>query len=361
MSFAQQLANHIHGFYFGPNQTGVHLEQALADVDLDWAQRKVGDHNSILALVFHIDYYVRGLTEVLRGGDLTIRDKYSYDYPILTSEVAWLKMKTDVLANGKVFGDMIGAMDDQALNGAFVKPQYGNNYRNFAGMVEHAHYHLGQILLIKKLTRPATGIFPRVLTFCEDLAASFDQIQPARKELLDQLGAYVKAGIGEGKRVQLNTICTHNSRRSHLGQLWLAIGADYYGLTGIKTYSGGTEATAFNPRAVAAMQRVGLHITSADFATENPVYQVQWATGQPAYVVFSKAYDQPPNPRSNYGAIMVCSEADAGCPTVFGADFRLALPFEDPKAFDDTEFETTKYDERVRDIGREMLYALSMV
>ena len=200
-----------------------------------------------------------------------------------------------------------------------------------------------------------------VQEFCELLELQFSLIPEARKTHLRKLSDYIATTIKKGATPQLIVICTHNSRRSHMGQLWLGVGADYYGLPSINTFSGGTEATAFNPRAVQACQRVGFDIRSQNTDTSNPIYSIQWAIGQPRYIAFSKKYDTAPNPTEKFGAIMVCTSADEGCPVIAGCDFRFSLPFDDPKAFDDTDLEATKYDERCRQIGREMLYALSEV
>ncbi|EDP96903.1 hypothetical protein U8527_01155 [Kordia algicida OT-1] len=155
-------------------------------------------------------------------------------------------------------------------------------------------------------------------------------------------------------------ICTHNSRRSHLGQLWLALAADYYKLPTIETFSGGTEATLFHPNAIAAVKRVGFEV-SIEAQAKNPIYNIQWKANQEPYQAFSKRFEEAPNPTQEFAAIMVCTEADEGCPFVSGTDFRIALPFEDPKAFDGTPQEEEKYDERCRQIGTEMLYVMSKV
>ncbi|MBT8220031.1 MAG: hypothetical protein KJP00_09405 [Bacteroidia bacterium] len=159
----------------------------------------------------------------------------------------------------------------------------------------------------------------------------------------------------------MTVICTHNSRRSHIGQIWLATGADYYKLPEIQTFSGGTEATAFNPRAVQAMQRLGFEISTSDPEVENPRYHIRWKKDMAPYPAFSKKYEDPPNPTSAFAAIMVCSQADEGCPVVLGSDFRLSLPYDDPKNFDDTNLEKEKYDERAKQIGTEILFALSQI
>lgn len=201
------------------------------------------------------------------------------------------------------------------------------------------------------------ALSPKVRSVCQEF--EFDQIDQKRKVSLSQLGDYISNKLKENQPPKLVVICTHNSRRSHIGQIWLAVSADYYQLPDMQTFSGGTEATAFNIRAVDAFRRIGFEIIANEPKAENPVYQVRWKEGMKPYHAFSKKYEDPPNPKEAFAAIMVCAEADAGCPVVFGCDFRLALPYDDPKAFDGTELEAEKYDERVRQIGREMLFMLS--
>ena len=197
---------------------------------------------------------------------------------------------------------------------------------------------------------------------CTQLEAEFDSIPTDRKEKLSKLSNYISTKIMEAQTPKVVVICTHNSRRSHIGQLWLAVGADYYQLPDIHTFSGGTEITAFNSRAVKALQRIGFSISEKEEnTTDNPIYHIHWKKGMDPYLAFSKKYPEHPNPKEKFAAVMVCSQADEGCPVVFGCDFRLTLPFEDPKEFDDTAFEAEKYDERVRQIGREMLFVMSQV
>lgn len=180
----------------------------------------------------------------------------------------------------------------------------------------------------------------------------------ARQQALAKLASYINEKQ-KGQSIALNFICTHNSRRSHLGQIWTAVAAAFYGLDHINTFSGGTEATAFNPRAVAAMIRAGFKIENP--GGENPHYQVAYGAGGPPLECFSKVYDDPFNPRDNFAAIMTCSDADENCPIIPGAEMRLALTYEDPKAADDTPEEAQRYDERVRQIGREIFYAMRLV
>lgn len=205
-----------------------------------------------------------------------------------------------------------------------------------------------------------SSLRPPLANLVEQLVNEFDRIPSARKELLTQLSRFVDDHAQSGKPCQLNFICTHNSRRSHIAQLWALAAAHYYGIPGIQCYSGGTEATAFNPRAVKAMQAAGFSIRVSKEG-ENPVYEVQYATTADPVLVFSKTYDDPANPSRDFAAIMTCSHADQNCPVVIGASNRIALTYDDPKDFDGTAQEEAKYKERVREIGRELLYAFSIV
>lgn len=194
--------------------------------------------------------------------------------------------------------------------------------------------------------------------YCSTLDIEFDKISEERQQLLLRLSDYFFKKYQTHQTPKTIVICTHNSRRSHLGQIWLAVGADYFGLPSMESYSGGTEATAFNPRAIAALRRVGFHIQPNDAIHENPHYYIQWKQEMTPYEAFSKIYEANPNPTKDFAAVMVCSEADEACPMVFGTDFRLALPFEDPKKFDGTTLESAKYDERCRQIAREIFFVL---
>lgn len=205
-------------------------------------------------------------------------------------------------------------------------------------------------------------LLEKIATTCTELEKEFPLIPSERKQQLNQLSDYLTQKFQQQVTPKVIVICTHNSRRSHLGQIWLAVGVAYYSLPEIETFSGGTEATAFNYRAVAALQKIGFEITSKENITPtNPIYEVNWLAEAEPYKAFSTKYDSPPNPSKDFGAIMVCNAADKGCPIVVGADFRIALPFEDPKAFDETPLESEKYMERCRQIGREMLYVLSQI
>jgi arsenate reductase (thioredoxin) len=192
------------------------------------------------------------------------------------------------------------------------------------------------------------------------LVNEFGLITSGRKQVLSQLTEFIQKKVNAGHKVHLNFICTHNSRRSHLSQLWAQAAAYYYNIPNVECFSGGTEATAFNPRAVKAMQEAGFKIDKTKDGS-NPIYEVRYAEGASPITAFSKKYDDPFNHNKDFAAIMTCSHADENCPLVLGASLRIALTYDDPKEFDDTPLEASKYKERVHEIGREILYAFAQV
>jgi arsenate reductase (thioredoxin) len=204
------------------------------------------------------------------------------------------------------------------------------------------------------------SLLPTLNETKEQLEKEFDQISAERKELLYELTQFVQTRVKAGQKAYLNFICTHNSRRSHLSQIWAQAAAYYYGVPGVECYSGGTEATAFNPRAVKAMQEAGFNI-SVTKEGDNPVYEVRFASDATPIIAFSKKYNDPFNQNKDFAAIMTCSHADENCPLVLGASGRIPLTYDDPKEFDGTPLEAAKYSERVHQIGREILYAFSQV
>ncbi len=197
-------------------------------------------------------------------------------------------------------------------------------------------------------------------TKIDQLAKEFDQIPTRRKETLKELTKFVQDKTNAYKPVYLNFICTHNSRRSHIAQLWAQAAAHYYGVRNVSCFSGGTEATAVNPRAVKALQDAGFSVKMIKKG-DNPVYEVRYADDVEPVVVFSKKYDDPFNHNQDFTAIMTCSDADEKCPFVLGASGRIALTYDDPKEFDGTPLEAAKYRERVHQIGREILFAFSQI
>ncbi|WP_198664949.1 protein-tyrosine-phosphatase [Lewinella sp. IMCC34191] len=205
-----------------------------------------------------------------------------------------------------------------------------------------------------------TRLLPSIEALCRTLTGQYLQISDDRRSSLTALATYLADRCKQKQACRIIAICTHNSRRSHFTQLWLAIAADYYSVEGLHTYSGGTEATALHPNAVAVLRRAGLDVAETT-QTENPHYPIRWRKEMPPYLAFSKVYDADPNPQSDFAAVMVCSAAAADCPVVPKADRRFAIPYDDPKAADGTPAEEAVYDERFREIGRDMLYVMRLV
>jgi len=195
---------------------------------------------------------------------------------------------------------------------------------------------------------------PTLERYMSSASLHIDEIPDDRKRALQEVAAFVAAKRRAGQLAELTFICTHNSRRSQMGQLWAVAAAAHFGIDGVRTYSGGTEATAFNPRAVAAMRRAGFVIESP--GGDNPHYGVTFDEGGPVMECFSKAYDDPVNPATGFAAIMTCSDADEACPVIHGASLRAPIRYEDPKAADETPDEALAYDARCLQIATEMLY-----
>jgi len=201
---------------------------------------------------------------------------------------------------------------------------------------------------------------PDLKLYVEQCSAEFEEISEDRRESLGDLVDCVTQKTVDGEPVRLVFVCTHNSRRSHMAQLWAQVAAHAWSVPGIETFSGGTEETAFNPRAVSALRRAGFFIELFTDGT-NPIYEVSYRPGMEPMRAFSKLTSDLPNPNDGFAAVMTCSAADAACPVVVGADERFTVPYDDPKDFDGTERETSAYDERCAQIAREMLWVFSEV
>lgn len=202
-------------------------------------------------------------------------------------------------------------------------------------------------------------MFEKLRLLCTDLSKNFARIPNERKQLLAQLADYIVWKLNQDKSVNLVYVCTHNSRRSHFGQVWAAVAAAHYGCANVHTFSGGTEATAFNKNAIAALQSVGFEITP-DSNQENAVYKVQF--GEKLFTnCFSKVVDHASNPKANFAAIMTCSDAEENCPFIPGMELRIGTTYDDPKIADGTPQQAEKYNERSLQIALECLYLFSTV
>lgn len=151
------IAKHLREAHFGGNWTWVNLKDTLADVDWQQATTKIHSFNTIVALVFHINYYVAGVLKILQGGSLDTKDKFAFDHPPIQSQEDWEKLLAKTWAEAENFAAEIEKFPENRLAEIFVEEKYGTYQRNFLGVIEHAHYHLGQIVLIKKLVAGPDG------------------------------------------------------------------------------------------------------------------------------------------------------------------------------------------------------------
>jgi arsenate reductase (thioredoxin) len=202
------------------------------------------------------------------------------------------------------------------------------------------------------------NVNPTLAKYIADCEKGFESIPTERKGDLENISAFIQSKVDAEQAIQLIYICTHNSRRSHYGQIWGATAGAYYGVANVETFSGGTEATAFNERAVAACKRAGFEIVNTT-NSKNPIYEVRYAADAKPLIAFSKKYDDVANPQKDFCAIMTCTSADAACPVVLGASKRVSTPYEDPKAFDEKPEESAMYDARCKQIATETLYVFS--
>lgn len=200
------------------------------------------------------------------------------------------------------------------------------------------------------------NFYPGLDAFIKDLKV--DQINAERFPQLRAMVDFVQNKLDNELPIQLNFICTHNSRRSQLAQIWAQTISAYFGIETL-CFSGGVEITAFNENAVNAIKAAGFKIEST--GNTNPIYEVSYSDSPPNIKAFSKKFDDAPNPNSGFAAIMTCSHADENCPFIPGAEIRIPLRYDDPKAFDGTDLMEAKYLERSKEIATEMLYVFSKI
>lgn len=185
-------------------------------------------------------------------------------------------------------------------------------------------------------------------------------ISDERKIMLQPLVDYIQTKKDNHQTIRLNFICTHNSRRSHLSQIWAQTMAFHFGINKLVCYSGGTEATAMFPKVAETLINQGFQIQQLS-QNENPVYAVKYAENESPIICFSKTYSNPFNPSNKFAAIMTCNHADEGCPVVIGAEARFPVKYDDPKAFDNTEQQTEKYAARSLEIAQEMWWVFQSI
>jgi arsenate reductase len=187
-----------------------------------------------------------------------------------------------------------------------------------------------------------------------------ESISKSRKGELKPLIDFVQLKVNSKEAIRINFICTHNSRRSHLSQIWAQTMAYYFNISNVFCYSGGTEATALFPMVAETLKNSGFKINTIA-ETSNPIYSIKYSNNSHPIIGFSKKLDSEFNPKSGFAAIMTCSQADSGCPFIAGAEKRVPLTLEDPKAFDNTPQQAEKYEERSLQIATEMFYVFSQI
>lgn len=185
-------------------------------------------------------------------------------------------------------------------------------------------------------------------------------ISTERKAILQPLTEFIQSKVSNQQDIRINFICTHNSRRSHLSQVWAQTLAYHFNIKNVFCYSGGTESTALFPIVAETLRNSGFQIKTIS-KSENPVYSIKYTYNQHPIIGFSKRLDDDFNPKSEFVAIMTCDSANEACPFVPGAEKRIPITFEDPKAFDNTPQQAEKYNERSLQIATELFYVFSQI
>ena len=185
-------------------------------------------------------------------------------------------------------------------------------------------------------------------------------ISVERQNIAQPLVDYIQSKVDSNQEIRLNFICTHNSRRSHLSQVWAQTLAHYFGIKNVFCYSGGTETTALFPMAAKTLENTGFQIDTIAEGS-NPIYALKYAADAHPILGFSKKFDSNFNPNSNFSAVLTCSSADKECPYIPNAEVRIPMTFEDPKAFDNTPQQADKYNERSLQIATELKYVFSKI
>ncbi len=208
------------------------------------------------------------------------------------------------------------------------------------------------------MSKNRANMFPEIQDIINQLNP--EVISNDRKETLQPLVEFIQTKIDKIEAIQINFICTHNSRRSHLSQIWAQVVAAYYEIPNVYCYSGGTEETALFPKVVETLSSQGFNIFKIAEGN-NPIYAIKYGVNAMPIIGFSKKYDSPFNPSSEFAAVMTCSQADDGCPFIPGAKKRIPITFEDPKVSDNTPEQARVYAERSLQIATEMFYVFSKV
>lgn len=198
-----------------------------------------------------------------------------------------------------------------------------------------------------------------IIEFFEEAKNSV-AISEDRRQLLINIADKIIEEYKKKGFLNLNFICTHNSRRSQMGQVWAFFAAEYFTIKDIRSFSGGTEVTAFHRNTVKCLQKVGFEFSVLDFSHQNPKYLITFNGTEKSMIGFSKTYDEKIN-ELPYIAITTCDSADQNCPFIPDAIYRFHLPYTDPKNFENTEFQQEKYLETCKKIAAEIFTIFKIV
>jgi arsenate reductase len=208
------------------------------------------------------------------------------------------------------------------------------------------------------MTQKDNKLFPEIEELIQNLKP--DSIADERKEILQVLVDAIQTKVTANQAVRINFICTHNSRRSHLSQIWAQTMAYYFDIENVNCYSGGTEGTALFPMVAKTLQNSGFLVNGLSEG-KNPVYSIKYAENEHPVIGFSKELNDDFNPKSKFIAIMTCDAANEACPFVPGVEVRIPITYEDPKVFDNTPLQVDKYNERSLQIATELLFVFSQI
>lgn len=201
-------------------------------------------------------------------------------------------------------------------------------------------------------------VFHKIEGFISNI--KIEIINDDRKEILKPLVNFIQQKVNRQDEIRLNFICTHNSRRSHLAQVWAQTLAYYFGIEKVFCYSGGEEITALYPMIAETLRNAGFQINKLSEG-QNPVYRIKYAENEYPIIGFSKNWNDEFNPKSKFAAIMTCSQADENCPFIAGAEKRMLISFEDPQKFDGTSQQSEQYNKSSMQIAAELFYVFSKI
>ena len=210
-------------------------------------------------------------------------------------------------------------------------------------------------------TKNSKPFSPDLMSYCQSLPHEFVNILNSTEMMLKKAGNYIISQLDNGRDASICFVCQHNSRKSHLGQIWTQMACLYYGINNVNCYSGGTTPTYVNSRIIKALNNTGFRISRNDDIIDRPKYYLNFGNPSIDFELFSKRYDHQMNTNANYIAISLCNNPEECCPITYGADEQLIIPYDDLQKYDNSSLESVKYDEQCRRIARDMFCMMKFV